>query len=563
MKDNKKIIYVLAVLVFAVLAFIIHFLTPLHSDDFSYEMRGVSWEKQKEHYLGWSGRIVANVISPLILLLKNKILITIVQTLGLMAILHYISQLPEIISDKKSKYPNLIAFVFISSLFWLYHPSLGHGVFWITGSANYLWTNLIICIYLIVLLNYYYKDKFSYALFFLALIAGCSNENTAPIVIGFTFLLLLSKIYIDKKIDVKLGIAFILNAIGGAILVLSPGNQVRLNRLEEWRGIKWKGLSLAEKMDKFDSNYWEFLKYPVIFLIIIYAIIYLFHPFKAFNKDKKISFISISIIFALGSYVSDFMMFLSPEYPGRSMSGAFIFLMIAISFALYHLTEIVVLNVKAKHLYFCCSFVLLFLFGTEYFTQILPVYNSAIQQNKIQLAMIEGYKKQNLTEVKIPRIHFDSDYQERIIIDRYLEPNTYAKYYGLDKITLYWFNFDISKLGEKNSILANKKLVTEGGLKGVYMYNTSKSTHFAIELSKEEVDSLKGNYRMFFHIFDKRNNLNNFDIGTIKPVLHDNRYFIIGHVNFEMKDIRRINFGYFEATDWKKRYAEQTVEFKK
>lgn len=562
LEKNKNIIYVLAVLVSAVLAFVIHFFTPLHSDDFSYEMRGLFLVKQWEHYLGWSGRLVANFVSPLILLIKNKALIAVVQSLGLMALLHYVSQLPEITSYKKSKYPNLITFTLISSLFWLFHPALGQAIFWITGSANYLWTNLIICIYLVALLNYYYKDKFSYTLLFWALIAGCSNENTAPIIIGFTFLLLLSKAYIDKKIDLKLGITFILNTIGGAFLILSPGNQVRLNRLEEWYGIKWRSLSLMEKINKFDSNYWEFLKYPVIFLISLYVIIYLLQPLKIFNKDKKISFMGISIIFALGSYASDFMMFLSPQYPARSMSGAFVFLLIAISFALYHIAKIADKNVKAKHLYSACTFLLLFLFGKEYFTKILPMYNNAFQQNKVQLAMMGEFKNQNLKDVKIPRIHFDSDYPNRIIFDRYEEPTTYAKYYGLDKVAFYSFNFDISKLGESNSIVTNKNLITEGGLKNVYMYSTHKRTHFAIELSKAEVDTLKENYKMFFHIFNRDNNFNNFDIGVIKPVMYNNKYFIIHHVDLKMKNIKKINFGYFEATDWRIRYAEQTIELK-
>lgn len=561
--SKRKALYILTGSIFAILAFIIHFFTPLHSDDFFYEMRGLSLEKQWEHYLGWSGRLVANFITPLILVIKNKVLIAVVQSLGLIALLHYLSQLPEMISYKQSKYPNPVAFILVSSLFWLFHPALGHATFWIAGSANYLWTNLIVCIYLAALLNYYYKDKFSYVLFFLALIAGCSNENTAPIIVGFTFLLLLSKTFTDKRIDIKLGITFILNAIGGALLILSPGNQARLNRLEEWYGVKWRDLSLMEKISKFDSNYWEFLKYPVLLLVIFYLIIYLFQPVEFFRKDKKISFIAISFIFALGSLASDFMMLLSPQYPPRSMSGGFIFLLIAISFALHHIIQLTGKKTRVKYLYYACTFFFLFLFGKEYLTNILPLYHSAFQQSKVQLAMVEKFKKENLKDVKIPRIHFDSDYPDRIIFDRYEEPTAYAEYYGLDKVEFYSFDFDISKLGKSNSLVENKNLMTEKGLKNLYMYSTHKRTHFAIELSKAEVDSLKENYNMFFHVFDNKNNLNNFDIGTIEPILYNGKYFIINHVNFRTKNIKKINFGYFDVSDWKIRYAEQIVELRK
>lgn len=557
-KKNKTILYILAVLIVAVLAFVIHFFTPLHSDDFSYKMRGLDLGKQWDHYLTWSGRLVANLISPSILLIKNKVFLAIIQSLGLIALLHYVSQLPEIISDKKSKFPNLFAFILITSLFWLYHPALGQAIFWITGSANYMWTNLIVCVYLIALLNYYYKDKFSYALLFLALIAGCTNENIAPIIIGFTFLLFVLKAYTDKKIDIKLGITFILNAIGGAFLVLSPGNQARLDRLESWHGLKWRGLSLMDKISRFNSNYWEYLKYPVMFLVFLYIIIYLLQPIKIFNKDKKISFLSISVIFALGSFASDFMMFLSPQYPPRSMSGAFLFLLIAISFALYNIVLLSNKNVQLKHLYIVCASALLLLFGKEYFTKVFPMYNSAFQQNKVQLAMIKEFKEKDMKDVEIPRIHFESYHPSRIIFDRYENPIAYAEYYGFDKVEFYSLNFDISKLGESNSVLTNKKLITEGGLKNVYMYSTHAKTHFAIELSKAEVEALQDNYKMFFHIFN--NTFNNFDIGVIKPIVYNDRYFIFHHVNFKMENIKKINLGYFDAVNWKFRYAEQSIE---
>src|SRR5690606_4149567 len=287
------------------------------------------------------------------------------------------------------------------------------------------------------------KEKFSYALPFLALIAGCSNENATPIIMGFTFLLLVSNAFINKKIDFKLGITLILNIIGGAFLILSPGNQARLDRLEAWHGVNWRGMSFMDKLGRFNSNYWEYLKYPVMFLVFLYIIIYLLQPIKIFNKDKKISSLSISVIFALGSFASDFMMFLSPQYPPRSMSGAFVFLLIAISFALFQLTKISEKNTQAKHLYTAFTFVLLLVFGKQYFTEIFPLYNSAYEQNKVQLAIVKDYQNQEMKDVKIPRIHFESHYPSQIIFDRYEEPTSYAKYYGFDKVEFYSFGFDI------------------------------------------------------------------------------------------------------------------------
>lgn len=557
---KTKVVSISIILFFIVIAIPINYFTPLHSDDFYFSMLGIEFSPHWEQYLSWSGRVVATYISSLLLALKNKVLIAIIQSIGLAGLLYFISQIPNKISNASFK---SVVFLFIGVLYWLYQPHLGQSTFWIVGSANYLWTNLLICVYLLFLLDYYFNGKFSYFIFLFALISGCTNENTAPLIVCITVFLFLIKSYFDKKIDVKLLSTSVFNSIGCAVLLFSPGNKVRMQRIEDWEGLKWSQFSIVDKINRFDSNYWEFLKVPVLILFFIYVVLWLFKTVKLLNKGNKLSFFAISVIFFLSSLISDYMMFMSPAYPARSVSGPFFFLLLAISFAFFDLSKIIQNSKKIKWMFFLFLGILIFLFGVLYCKNIYPFYKEAYHQNLVQLEIIKKQQEEKVAEAKVPGIHFEEDYGWRIFFDTYVEPSALAEYYGFKKFEYFKVDYDLHKINNDETLKQNIHLRTKGGLRRIAYYQHRNNTFFSFELSESELASIKENDRMFFHIKDIYGDSYNFDINEIAPVYVLDKYFIFKRIPIKLNRIQSVNFGYFDANNWDFRYVDITIPIKK
>lgn len=558
-----KPLHIVLILLSIAVGFVVHFLTPMHSDDFYYSIQGIGIKTNWDFYLSWSGRLVANYIGALLMMIKSKITLSMIQALGLTALIYFISQLSS--SRAFKKVFDLYTFFLIFVLYWLYHPDLGQSTFWVVGSANYLWTNLLISIYFYLLFNAYYNGKFSIATYIFPVLAGCTNENTAPITIFISLFILLVKLYSERKINIQLSVVVILNILGGAILLLSPGNRERLIKSEAGKEIKWSELSVVTKLQQFDSQYWELLKFPIIILLVIYLFIFLFQKIEIIDEKKKISFLSLSILFIGASVASNFIMFLSPTYPPRAMSGPFFFLLVAITFAFFELKKSTVENKKLNYIIMGFIVVLLFSFGKLYVKEILPFYKSAHEQNLVQLEVIEKAQKSRIDHVKIPRLYINNDVDWRIVFDTYEEPSKVAEYYGFSNVEFYPVEFDISKLTNDYRLesATHRKLITNTGLKNLYIYKTNKQTHFAIELSDDELKALKDNYRLFFHVFDKNDIMHNFDQGEIKVRNYNNKNYVFIHIPFKIKRIKRIDVGYFDKDDWNIRYSEVKIQIPK
>lgn len=78
-EDNQKLIFILLA-VTTLVVFIPTVLTPLHSDDFIYVLHNDQWSNLVWRYFNWSGRIVADSFS-LVVLQLPKFLTSLVQAL--------------------------------------------------------------------------------------------------------------------------------------------------------------------------------------------------------------------------------------------------------------------------------------------------------------------------------------------------------------------------------------------------------------------------------------------------------------------------------------------------
>ncbi|WP_408539184.1 DUF6056 family protein, partial [Salmonella enterica] len=82
--------------------------------------------------------------------------------------------------------PSPYVMIFLFFLYFIANPALGQTNFWLVGSANYLWTNMFIAIYILISIYLSNGKKSNLILFVYAIssiFAGCSNENTSLVVV--------------------------------------------------------------------------------------------------------------------------------------------------------------------------------------------------------------------------------------------------------------------------------------------------------------------------------------------------------------------------------------------
>lgn len=330
---SKKILFLSAFFIIFLSIFFINKIYPLLGDDWDYSFIWVpdygSSERisnfsdiiisQYEHYIHWGGRVVNHVIAQLLLALPpfwHDLLNSLV-FIVLITIIYKISSI-------KSKI-NFSLLILITLGLWFLLPDFTSTVFWITYSANYLWSTVIILLFIFPYLNYYKstekKDEsiiFSIMMLFFGVIAGWTNENTS---VSLVFMLIVALVFFkyEKRQIPQWAIAGLIGAfIGCILLLLAPGNYVRLDRSQE-------GISLATRLYFFCKVYYHNLLIPLL--------IYIFVCFL-YSRGKKYFFKStrfkISVFFFLFAHFCALAMLASPGIPDRTMFASVCFMVIAI-----------------------------------------------------------------------------------------------------------------------------------------------------------------------------------------------------------------------------------------
>ena len=471
---------------FALLSFLIHYLTPMQSDDYNFSLFGYAdvWDR----YFSWSGRILAEFFAISLMNISNKFILAILQTLAMTSLLYFVSQIPFKALHLKF---NSWAFVFIAALYWLFHPDLGQSTFWVVGAAVYMWTTLIVSIFLWKVLAYYYKKEEtkevnSIVLFILAFFAGCTNENVGVLIAALVGILGLHRWIRTKKLDFKLMLSSLFSGIGALILVVAPGNQKRLKNWEYYNNKIWGEISITEKFNMFEDQYWAFLKYPILLLIGIYILLFFFKKWKLKDEQNRISYFALSLLFFFFSFLSYEVLFLSPIHPNRSMSGSFFFLLLALTFGYYELSRLEdgEGNLSIRQIKIALPAVLLGMFISLYFGKILPLYQSYHAQQKVQLEQIKGFQNSDSKKAKIPRIFISEKLaDERLDIDKYENPKSIATYYGLNSAEYYDVQMDLRDVKDfkalfQTSLRVKVDIITEKDFTLVLAFKDGTNENF-------------------------------------------------------------------------------------
>lgn len=479
-KSTASNFLVIALTLYIIGIYILNYLTPMHSDDYAYSIIGFDLSRHIYHYNSWSGRIIADFISPTILSIHWKWLQSLIQTLGVASLLVVISNIPG--STKQNK---TYVLLFISLIFFLSHPAFAKANFWVVGSANYLWTSLIYSLYICQILHFLSSKKISIYTYPIALMAGCTNENASLALIGFTALIFLFDYLNNNKINFKLLAILALVIAGSYILLAAPGNSVRLAAVAPE---EWSRLNIIEKLSwHLSTRFIDTLKMSK--LAYLCCIIGIFVQYKAGNSRKfydngKPTNLVLSCIFMLMALGSNLVMAFSPQFPERAMTPSFIFLMFSISISVHSLID----NLRIKKWLVISIITLGVVFTVEYLMT-LNVYSSVHKQQKIRDDIISA---RTTSDVRIPDFYFTTTPSNTYKFDTWKNLAAMTQYYNYATLSIYEVNFDYSIINnDKNIIYASNSNGGSTEINKIYLSsdNSVSKSDLIIEFSNENENS--------------------------------------------------------------------------
>ena len=354
----QRFLFVVVLFCIGVTIYYFNYLFPLHADDWAYSFREVLvdygfpssnekiasfkdiLESQYAHYFNWGGRSVVHFIAQFLLWIGtpfNDILNTLAYVM-LICSMYFICN--------KGKSTNAFLLILISASVWFLVPRFTSDVFWITGSANYLWGILLIMLFIYPYVSYFFDERtddklYKTVLFFLAgIIAGWTNESTASVTILLIFTFC---IYYKRNLKLpKWAVAGLIGlCLGFGLMILAPGNYVRAALVAK-QNVRDQGLSIFETLwsnlsDMMSIRYLPYML-PVSLLFLFFLFLF-FKSRKNMEKDQYKKVLFAAVLFFVAGQLSFFIMIVSPVFPAWAMFGQIVFIVIAIGL-LYANTEI-------------------------------------------------------------------------------------------------------------------------------------------------------------------------------------------------------------------------------
>lgn len=325
--DDHKVSFSAMLLYFFICGIGIYILnkhTAMIVDDYGYSFSWVTGKRiesvqdifisQYKHYFTWGGRSVVHFLAQYFLMF-NKSVFDIANTLAylLLMIVTYLHAV-----GRAKLYPSL--FVIINFAFFAFMPAFGQVFLWIVGACNYLWGPLLTFSYL---LPYRFqlsesgailKNKFIAVAFgLLGIICAWTNENLGVTVFCLIFICNLLDYIKNKKLYFWSVCGLIGSGIGAALLILAPGNYVRLATFHDMSYVK----NFVHITKLFiDPGY---LLLPLAGMLIVYIL----------SKNNKYE---IVLMYLSGLMISMYSMVGAPYYADRAKLGSLLFVLILVGY---------------------------------------------------------------------------------------------------------------------------------------------------------------------------------------------------------------------------------------
>ena len=285
----------------------LNYLYPYISDDYTYMYKYDNFERiknisdiffsMKDHYFLWGGRVLAHSLASVFLLLPKNIF-NICNSIMYTIFIYLIYLIGR--RNNKDNYNYLFI---IHLLIWFINISFGEVTLWLTGSCNYLWTSVIILLFLYL----FHKENKNVIIFsILGILAGMCNENFSLSIIFVCILFVIfNKNYRNK--NNYIGIIFLI--IGYLFLFLASGNFIRASA-----GVN-NIITITQK---------------ILYLIKVFSLLIIFILLLSYVLYKKNKLKKDYLIYILGSIICILFLVVAPTFSLRATIGTLIYNLIII-----------------------------------------------------------------------------------------------------------------------------------------------------------------------------------------------------------------------------------------
>lgn len=429
---------ILLIAFFAV--FVLEWFTPIHSDDYRYALLGVSFDAHLNHYLTWSGRVVADYVSALLLATESRWFVSTMTGLVVVAFCYFIVKTPT--GTLKWKKHDALIFTLIFLTFWVANPNIGQTVFWIVGSANYLWTNLFVAAWIwnLYRIQQQREARTRVGMLLLGLLAGCSNESVAPFVVGLALLAIAYDYWQEKRIIAN-KIAYFLSAlVGASILIFSPGNFIRAQGAHT----VWYDKSIVERITIHLSerffNHLALVWISYVVLVLLAVLLFVAKRQGHRIKSANLGMVGLMLLVGLGT---SFIMVASPSYPDRVMLSTFLFFLLALSFLAREV--VTVASPRVMNGFYAITGLMAVVFIWSY-SLMYAAYTRVYQQDFVRVSIVKSQLSQGHKDFTVPDFHFLKMQNSGGHFGFFHDPQVYGRYFGAENVEKEKVNFDYSVL---------------------------------------------------------------------------------------------------------------------
>lgn len=320
------------VLLFFVLIFILNRLYPLYADDWGYiysqnsSVLSQIYQRLLDQYFSWGGRTVVHAIAHL-LSWAGLLVSDLVNSAAYVFYLYIVYCICN-----KGRQTDALLFLILGLVLWLVLPAFNNTVLWLVGTANYLWGTLIVIAYLYLYYSFYitdrtYNNHIYLLLFFLGgIIAGWTNENMFVAQVFFIVAMFVLLRYRKRAVPLWFICGFVGVCVGGAFMVLAPGNYIRSEFVNESMGLADKSF-IENVLYRVLKVGYRYLVY-VLPLSVIYSVLFFLYK-KQVKDGLRNKTLCGSLLFFVSAHVACLSMAASPIFPPRAIFGIVTLIVIA------------------------------------------------------------------------------------------------------------------------------------------------------------------------------------------------------------------------------------------